>query len=368
MELYRMELYKLCFRKFFIVLSVVIAGILILTFGIQVMDEEATVDGITYTGYEAVQVNRRITEEFKGVLTDEKIQQIVEKYGLPQKVEEGWGYFRDANFLNEFVMNYQTDAYIYDWNDYRAASVVYRMVETDLGKVMELTGEEIVLEYYKGWRVLFTILQFGMILGSILVILTISPLFANESQINMLPLLFTTKEGLERDITVKIQAAFTVSFGIWHGIFLLDLLLCGIVYGFDGLACYYGMALGYLLPWPERMIPLSNYMMMVVLLCFLGVLSLCAITMCISSHCKTTFHAVSATAICWGAPILIQLFSGFSGIGKLLTAAPVFMVISEAFDDCYDFWLMPAGIAVLVMLFCVCRVRWRYRILINACQ
>ena len=148
----------------------------------------------------------------------------------------------------------------------------------------------------------------------------------------------------------------------------LDLLLCGIVYGFDGLACYNGMALGYLLPWPERMIPLSNYMMMVVLLCFLGVLSLGAITMCISSHCKTTFHAVSATAICWGAPILIQLFSGFSGIGKLLTAAPVFMVISEAFDDCYDFWLMPAGIAVLVMLFCVCRVRWRYRILINACQ
>ena len=50
MKLYRMELYKLCFRKFFIVLSAVIAGIVILMFGIQVMDEEATVDGITYTG------------------------------------------------------------------------------------------------------------------------------------------------------------------------------------------------------------------------------------------------------------------------------------------------------------------------------
>lgn len=361
MKLYRMELYKLCFRKFFIVLSAVIVGIVILMFGIQVMDEEATVDGITYTGYEAVQVNRRITEEFKGVLTDEKIQQIVEKYGLPKKVEEGWGYFRDANFLNEFVMNYQTDAYIYDWNDYRTASVVYRMTETDLGKVMELTGEEIVLEYYKGWRVFFTILQFGMILGSILVILTISPLFANESQMKMLPLLFTTKEGRERDIKVKILAAFTVSFGIWLSILLLDLLLCGIVYGFDGLVCYNGMALSNLLPWPERMIPLLNYMMMVVLLCFLGVLSLGAITMCISSHCKTTFHAVTATAICWGAPLLIQLFSGFSGIGKLLTAAPIFMVISEAFDGCYDFWMMPAGIAVLVMLFCVIRVYWRYR-------
>ena len=61
-----------------------------------------------YEGYQAVQVNRQITEEFKGILTDEKAAQIIEKYGFPEKVEKGWYYFRDTNFLNNFVTTYLT--------------------------------------------------------------------------------------------------------------------------------------------------------------------------------------------------------------------------------------------------------------------
>lgn len=359
-KLYRMELYKLCSRKIFIVLSAVVFTIILLMFSVQVTEEEATVDGITYWGYEAVQVNRRITEEFRGVLTDEKVQQIVVKYGLPEKVETGWGYFRDANFLNEFVVNYLTDAYIHDWNDYRVATVIYPMAETDLGKVMELTGEEIVLEYYKGWRAFYMILSSGMILGSILVILTLSPLFAQESQVRTLPLLFTTKEGREKDITAKIAAALTVSFGVWAGILLLDLLLCGVVYGFDGLACYNGMALNYLFPSPDCMIPLPNYLLMIVLLCFLGMMSLGAVTICISARCKNSFHAVTVSAIYWGAPLLLQMFTGFYGIGRLLAAAPVFLVISGSIDCRLDFWIIPIGAAILVWVGCVCGVRLRY--------
>lgn len=361
MELYRMELYKLCSRKFFIVLSAFAAGIVICMFCIQVMDEESTVDGITYTGYEAVQINRRITEEFKGVLTDEKVTEIVKKYGLPKKVEEGWGYFRDANFLNEFVMNYLTDAYIHDWNDYRVASVVYPMAETDLGKVMDLTGKEIVLEYYKGWQAFLIILPFGMILGSILVIFTISPLFAQENQMKMLPLLFTTEEGRGKDIIIKIASALTVSSGIWISIFLLDLVLCGIVYGFDGLACYNGMVVHYLFPLPEKLVPLPEYLFMVTLLCFLGIMLVGAITMYISAHCKNTFYAVSMAAICWGAPLFIQTFTGFYGIGRLTASAPVFLVMSGAIDGRFEFWMIPAGIAFLVLICCVFWVRWKYK-------
>ncbi|MCI8357281.1 MAG: ABC transporter permease [Lachnospiraceae bacterium] len=353
MKLYRMELYKLCSKKLFMILAGGIAAVMLWMFSLEVSEEEATIDGVKHVGFEAVQINREITEEFKGVLTDEKIQQIVVKYGLPKKVEEGWGYFRDMNFLNEFVMNYLTNAYINDWNDYCAASIVYPMANTDLGKVMELTGEEIVLEYYKGWRVFLRILSTGMIMGSVLVIFTISPLFANENQNRTLPLLFTTKEGKRKDIKVKIAAAFTVTLGIWIGIFLFDLLLCGSVYGFDGLACYNGMVLNYLFPWPDRMIPLPNYLFLVVLLCFLGIFLLAGITICISAGCKNTFHAVTVTAICWGAPILIQVFTGFNGIGRLLAAAPLFMVVSGSIDSSFHFWMFPMGIAVVVLVCCV---------------
>lgn len=360
-ELYKMELYKLCSRKIFMILAICIAVIMLFMFYIPVADEEATVDGVTYTGYEAVQVNRRITEEFKGVLTDEVIQQIVVKYGLPKKVEEGWGYFRDANFLNEFVMNYQTDAYINDWNDYRVASVVYPMAQSDLGKVMELTGKEIILEYYKGWKVFFIILTIGIILGSILIIFTVSPVFAEESQVRMLSLLFTTKEGRGKDVTVKIAAAFTVSLGIWAGIFLFDLLMCGIVYGFDGLACYNGMALNYLFPYPDRMIPLFEYFVMTVLLCFFGVLLLSAVTICISACCKNSFHAVIVAALCWGAPVLIAQFTGFYGIGRLMAATPVFMVISGEINNIHEFWLMPIFLSAIFSVCCIFRAYRKYR-------
>lgn len=309
-----MELYKLCSRKIFIIGAAAVTAIILLTFWIQVMDEEATVDGVTYTGYRAVQVNRQIT-----------------------------------------------DAYINDTDDYRTASFLYPVAESDLGAVEELTGEKIVLEYYKGWESFIIVHYVGMVLGSILIIFTVSPLFAYEEQSKMLSLLFTTKYGKNKNITTKICAAFTIPVFVWAGIFLINLLLCGIVYGLDGLGCYNGM-LVYLLPWPERMIPMPEFILMVLMLSFSGIVSLCAITMCISALCKSSFHAVTMSAVCWGAPVLIAMFTnGFHGIGKLLIAAPVFMVIGEIIDVIYDIWLMPVGIAVLVSVFCVFRAYRKYR-------
>lgn len=46
-------------------------------------------------------------------------------------------------------------------------------------------------------------LQFGLILGSVLIIFSISTVFAEEEQIKMLPIIFTTEEGKRKDITGK---------------------------------------------------------------------------------------------------------------------------------------------------------------------
>ena len=126
MRLYKMELYKLCYRKIFIMGVILVIGIMLAVFNTHVAAEEASVDGKCYTGYRAVQVNRRITKEFRGVLTDEKINQIEEKY------------FKDTNFLSRFVMNYLSNGLL--------------IADSDLGAVKELTGQEIMLEYYQGWN------------------------------------------------------------------------------------------------------------------------------------------------------------------------------------------------------------------------
>ncbi|MDE7016835.1 MAG: ABC transporter permease [Lachnospiraceae bacterium] len=352
MRLYKMELYKICSKKFFIIGVICVIGLVLLKFSLQVMDEEATVNGTSYIGFRAIKVNREITEEFKGIITDEKIEKIVEKYGLPSKVERGWGYFRDANFLNQFVLDYCSNGYIHSENDYKIATEIYPIADS-LGKAEELTGKGVVLEYYHGLEAFLEVLSFGMVLGSILVIVSLSGIFAGEGQTKMLPLLFTTKEGKTRDVYAKIAAALTVTIGVWMGIFFLDLVLCGIVYGFDGMHCYNGMVLYYLFPSEEYLIPMYEYMAKAILLNFFGIVSLCFMTISISAFYKSSFSAIITAAVWYAAPVLAMMFiDGFYGIARLLAAAPVFMVIYRIVDDIYQIWLMLIWITIIVSLFC----------------
>lgn len=365
MRLYKMELYKICHKKFFIIGATCVIAIILLAFTIQLMDEEATIDGIRYTGYRAAQINREITEEFKGVITDEKVERIVEKYGFLSKVEPGWNRFRDGNFLSQFVEDYFSNGCVNTWDDYHVATKVYPIIETDIGRVMEYTGKEVILEYYHGWKAFLEVLSYGMVMGSILILCTLSGVFANEGQTKMLPLLFTTKEGKENDVHAKVLAAITVAVGVWLVIFFLDLLLCGVVFGLDGLHCYNGMVAGYLLPWPERMIPMGYYILLVTVFSFIGMISLCFITICVSAYQRSVFHAVVLSAVCYSAPVLVAMFTDVEGllhrIARILYAAPVFMTIHYTIDDIYNVWMIPVIISIAVSLLCVVTAYRKYK-------
>ena len=175
MRLYRMELYKLMRGKFFLAGLPVMLAVLFLYFAfVNVGDERAVVNGKVYTGYEAVQENREITEEFTGPLNDETAEQIIEKYGFPSQVEEYYGGFRDENYLNGFVTEYMGNGYMKSWDDYQVSTELIPIAQTDLGRAAEVSGEEIILCYTKGWSVLLDTLQLGMILGSVLILVSIS--------------------------------------------------------------------------------------------------------------------------------------------------------------------------------------------------
>ena len=68
MRLFKMEIYKLYHEKVFLwgVLSVI--GLMMIFFWFaEVGDELAVIGEKSYSGYEAVQVNRKITKEFEGI-------------------------------------------------------------------------------------------------------------------------------------------------------------------------------------------------------------------------------------------------------------------------------------------------------------
>ena len=77
-------------------------------------------------------------------------------------------------------------------------------------------------------------LQFGLVLGSILIICGVSTIFAEESQTKMLPLIFSTEEGRRKDVPAKILASFTFTIFIFMWFVLVNLVLCWMIYGLKG--------------------------------------------------------------------------------------------------------------------------------------
>ena len=110
MQLYKMELYKIFHRKIFWIGILAILGLMFVYFWFaEVGDERCVIDGRSYSGYEAVQMNKKITEEYVGTVTDEKINQIVDKYGLPSELNllrKVNNYFYLFYFLSQNIFAY----------------------------------------------------------------------------------------------------------------------------------------------------------------------------------------------------------------------------------------------------------------------
>lgn len=349
MRLYRTELYKTYQNKIFRIGIIAATGLFLLYFGlVEVGSEIATVDGVFYSGYEAVQMNRKITEEFEGILTDEKVDLIIEKYGLPSKLEENMPGWRDGNFLNDFVTRFFTDG---AWENGIYPTERYSLDETELGKACEKAGKMPCLAYTTGWKVFVEMLQFGLILGSILIICAVSAVFAEESQTRMLPLLFSTEEGRKKDVPAKILAAFTFTISIFLWIVLLDLVLCYMVYGLKGADNISWIVLSVSRIQIQSVV-FSKYLTVLLGFGFEAMLSLCAVTLCVSAYQNNCSGAVIIAAVCWGLPVLIRMFfGGFMALA--VNSMPVFMIMPEMVNDIYSIWGLVLGINLCFAIICL---------------
>lgn len=348
MQLYKMELYKLYQNKIFKIGLLAATGLLLMYFWFaEVGGEIATIDGKSYSGYEAVQMNKKITEEFEGELTDEKVNQIIAKYGLPSELKENMPGWRDGNFLNDFVTRYFTNG---AWENGIIPTERYLLAETELGKVCSELGITPYLTYTTGWKIFVEMLQFGMILGSILIICDVSTVFAEESQIKMLPLIFSTEEGRRKDVLAKIAASFTFTVSIFLWFAVINLALCQIVYGLKGFNNIAGMVLS------ESIIRLSvmfsKYLSVLLLLALGALLSLCAVTLCVSAHQNSSFEAVIIAAACWGLPVLIRIFFG-GFMALIVNAMPVFLIMTGIINDIYNVWQLVFGINIAFAVGCL---------------
>ena len=370
MQLYKMELYKIFHRKIFWIGILAILGLMFVYFWFaEVGDERCVIDGRSYSGYEAVQMNKKITEEYAGTVTDEKINQIVDKYGLPSELNESMPGWKDGNYLNDFVTRFFTNG---SWENGVKPTVRYRLKDTGLWKAYKEYNENIdsksekndkkqmkteilsmwkfkpTLEYTTGWKVFGELLQFGLILGSIMIICVISGIFAEESQTKMLPVIFTTVEGKRKDTSAKVLASFTITVLLYAGITGSAWGLCKIVYDLKGGYNLTGVVISGSMWKTVDKVPFFSYLSVLLIFGMLAFLSLNAITLCISAYQDSMFGAVVATAICWAIPLLVRIF--FDGLVWILVdSMPMFLIMQVNLNDIYSIWYVVAVIAVGVL-------------------
>lgn len=370
MQLYKMELYKIFHRKIFWIGILAILGLMFVYFWFaEVGDERCVIDGRSHSGYEAVQMNKKITEEYAGTVTDEKINQIVDKYGLPSELNESMPGWKDGNYLNDSVTRFFTNG---SWENGVKPTVRYRLKDTDLWKAYKEYNENIdsksekndkkqmkteilsmwkfkpTLEYTTGWKVFGELLQFGLILGSIMIICVISGIFAEESQTKMLPLIFTTVEGKRKDISAKVLASFTITVLLYAGITGSAWGLCKIVYDLKGGYNLTGVVISGSMWKTVDKVPFFSYLSVLLILGMLAFLSLNAITLCISAYQDSMFGAVVVTAICWAIPLLVRIFFG-GFVLILVDSMPMFLIMQVNLNDIYSIWYVIAVIAVGVL-------------------
>ena len=371
MQLYKMEFYKIFHRKIFWIGILAILGLMFVYFWFaEVGDERCVIDGRSYSGYEAVQMNKKITEEYAGTVTDEKINQIVDKYGLPSELNENMPGWKNGNYLNDFVTRFFTNG---SWENGVKPTERYRLKDTDLWKAYKEYNENIdsksekndkkqmkteilsmwkfkpTLEYTTGWKVFGELLQFGLILGSIMIICVISGIFAEESQTKMLPLIFTTVEGKRKDTSAKVLASFTITVLLYAGITGSAWGLCKIVYDLKGGYDLTGVVISGSMWKTVDKVPFFSYLSVLLILGMLAFLSLNAITLCISAYQDSMFGAVVATAICWAIPLLVRIFFG-GLVWILVDSMPMFLIMQVNLNDIYSIWHVIAVIAVGVLV------------------
>lgn len=383
MQLYKMELYKIFHRKIFWIGILAILGLMFVYFWFaEVGDERCVIDGRSHSGYEAVQMNKKITEEYAGTVTDEKINQIVDKYGLPSELNENMPGWKDGNYLNDFVTRFFTNG---SWENGVKPTERYRLKDTDLWKAYKEYNENIdsksekndkkqmkteilsmwkfkpTLEYTTGWKVFGELLQFGLILGSIMIICVISGIFAEESQTKMLPLIFTTVEGKRKDTSAKVLASFTITVLLYAGITGSAWGLCKIVYDLKGGYNLTGVVISGSMWKTVDKVPFFSYLSVLLILGTLAFLSLNAITLCISAYQDSMFGAVVVTAICWAIPLLVRIFFG-GFVWILVDSMPMFLIMQVNLNDIYSIWYVIAVIAVGVLAVSLTKGTLHYKV------
>ncbi len=335
------ELRKILGKKLTVV-SVVAVLLLSALFAFSTYQNMYASDGVNSgSGKTAVQIDKAIAARYEGILTDDKVTQMMSDFRITRDLHGMNVKYLHINAMQSAVFARFSDQ-DGNWNGLSVSDV--------------FGGEEIRIGFINGW--LHTSRDFVriIIVLSVVIILMTAPVFSGEYD-GVDQMILTSKYGRTKCGMAKVAAGFISSLAVTVILAVFNFTAAILLYGPEGLDCSILFAP---VEFTEGFIPfnitcktLLKYQM---LLAVTSAVSVTGITLFLSALCKNQMISFAASSLLQFLPLLLPV-SETSPLFRLFVLLPVyhaqcFSVMSQRQIHgglLYAVWAVP--VAIIFMMF-----------------
>lgn len=339
-KLLQFELQKIFFRR---LTQVALVALLLLSVLLNVSSyrNKHAFDGSSCEGRggAAVAIDKRIAAKYEGILTDEKVQQMLCDFAPTQDLHglNAAYLYQNATQSAAFARFSDKDG---NWNG-RLVSDVF-------------SGMEIKIGYVDGW--LSTVQNMAKIILalSVVIIVMTAPVFCGEYG-GVDQIILTSKYGRTKAASAKVAASILAALFIAALAAAGNYLFAFILYGKEGLDCSILFApMGFVEGFIPFNITCGTLLAYQLLLAFTGVLSVAGVTMLLSSVSKDSITVLASSAAVYFLPAMLPI-SEASPLFKLVCLLPLYhaqfislmSVAQGSGGTLYAVWAVPAALVLL---------------------
>ncbi len=262
------------------------------------------------TGRVAVEIDKAIAGKYEGLLTDEKVQQMMIEFKPGQDLHGMNAAYLYQNALQSALFRNFSDLNG-NWNGLGVSDV--------------FGSEEIKIGYIYGWLQTSQNMVRIFVVLSLVVAIMIAPVFSGEYG-GVDNIILTSRYGKTKCATAKIIGSILAALIVTTVVSIINLVYAFILYGGSGLDCSIlfapaDFATEYI-PFNITCGTLLNYQ---ILLAFTSVISVTGITLVLSAVCKNQTAALVASAAVYLFPVMLPV-TETSSLFKIITLLPLYHV------------------------------------------
>ena len=291
------------------------------------------------SGKTAVEIDKGIAAKYEGILTDEKVQQMMSDFAPTSDLHGLSAIYVYQNAMQSAAFSRFSDKEG-NWNGLSVSDV--------------FGNEEIKIGYVDGWLSTSKNMVRVFIALALAVIIMLAPIFSGEYE-GVDNIILTSKYGKTKCATAKVIAGIITAILTTTLVAAINLLLAFVFYGTEGLDCSILFAPS---DYVEAFIPFNitcgTLLKYQILLAFTCTLSVTGITLFLSAISKNQIVALVAAMAIFLFPVLLPI-TEVNPLFRLVGLLPIYHVLAISLLSVeqmsngmlYAIWAIPAALLFL---------------------